>query len=342
MKKVNEKIESKIKKIFFVLLILCLCIIPIFFISCKTVDFEKTQLPEIETESKENFEQTEIDIATQQDKKQLVEELTATVDMEKQIVVIKTPQYIPVQEEPPEIKKGVEAAYEMTQNIKEPDNYEYSAMINDYIQNQVYMAYTQQGLVTDIYLEPGETLIGTPAISDNRFTLGTTFHMENGLQVQHVLVKPSIAGLTGTLTIYTNKRVYPLILKSYVNVYTPIVRWIYKDNGMPWTLFNENQNSISLGNTIEYVNPEFLSFNYKMSYFKKPSWLPKNVYDDGKKTYIVLPEIVLQREYPVIFENEYDLVNYRVSGTVIIIDKLIEKITLRTDKEKVTIYKKKG
>jgi type IV secretion system protein VirB9 len=77
------------------------------------------------------------------------------------------------------------------------------------------------------------------------------------------------------------------------------------------------------------------------SFFKKPLWLPIRVYDDGKKTYIVLDERVLHSESPVLFNKNNQRINYRVHKNLIVIDELIEKLTLRKDRERVVIVKKK-
>ena len=90
------------------------------------------------------------------------------------------------------------------------------------------------------------------------------------------------------------------------------------------------------------IDPKCLSFDYKMSYsiFRKPVWLPTRVYDDGRRTYIQMNETVLHTQSPVLFNNKNERINYRVDKNLIIIDELIEKVTLRRGKEKVTIKKK--
>ncbi|MCD1654510.1 TrbG/VirB9 family P-type conjugative transfer protein [Treponema zuelzerae] len=95
---------------------------------------------------------------------------------------------------------------------------------------------------------------------------------------------------------------------------------------------------------MDTIDPRFLSFDYKITFnvFKKPRWIPTRVYDDGKKTYITFGEEVLQMELPGIFENKADVVNYRPQGNLIVIDKLIERVTVKYKKERITIEKKKG
>ena len=92
---------------------------------------------------------------------------------------------------------------------------------------------------------------------------------------------------------------------------------------------------------LQYV----LSFYHliKMTHpiFNKPSWLPKQVYDDGSKTYIVHDEKSLHTELPILFNERNELVNYRIQKNIFIIDQLITKVTLRLGNVKVTIEKKR-
>jgi hypothetical protein len=50
---------------------------------------------------------------------------------------------------------------------------------------------------------------------------------------------------------------------------------------------------------------------------------------------------MLHTESPVIFNKRNERINYRVKKNLVIIDELIEKITIRRGKEKITITKKK-
>lgn len=77
------------------------------------------------------------------------------------------------------------------------------------------------------------------------------------------------------------------------------------------------------------------------SVFKIPTWLPTQVYDDGQRTYIILNSKSLLTEYPAVFNEKNEIINYRVKDNIIIIDNLIEKVTLNLDGKKVTIEKKK-
>ena len=91
------------------------------------------------------------------------------------------------------------------------------------------------------------------------------------------------------------------------------------------------------------TNEKYISNDYKMSWsvFRKPYWLPKKVYDDGAKTYIVLEEQVLHTKMPALFDMRKNIINYRVQKNILIVDQLITKMTLKIGSEKVTIKKKK-
>lgn len=311
-------------------------IIAMVFISCKTVDLE------LKTETVRDIQTTETE--EQNDEISVtVEEIIATVDMEKQIIYVDKPIVLPPLETPLQKISGKEGAEKAMENFVDPVLENGSSLVSPYNPDEVYRIYTQVLQITNIYLEPGEVMIGDPAISDKlRFILGAGVSRSNGLERQHVYVKPTEAGLTATLIINTNRRVYNLRLYSYTNLYTPIVRWIYFDSDLPKAFAGLDGKNVEIAGNLDTIDPRLLSTDYKMSYnvFSKPDWTPQLVYDDGKKTYIVVPDIVLQRELPGCFENKKDIINYRVIGNLFIIDKLVDKVTLAYKNQKITIWKK--
>ena len=111
---------------------------------------------------------------------------------------------------------------------------------------------------------------------------------------------------------------------------------------MPFKLVGGGSDVNKLGTDRLKVDPRFLSFDYKMTYsiFKKPYWLPTRVYDDGEKTYIEMNETVLHMASPVLMNHRNERINYFVDGNLIVINELIEKVTLRIGKQKVTVKKR--
>jgi len=305
--------------------------------SCKTVDLEQSMQPVESTETKVEKLETEQTIAESEAKKLLIQQV---VETKNKIIYVDKPIYVPAQEKI-EKEKGVDATYGAEKNIVEPSDYLGSTMIYDYNKDFSYEIHTQIGQTTNITLQQGEQIIGEIANADPmRFDIGINYSIENGITVFHVFVKPKQSGCINTLTICTNKRTYNLLVRSYSNVFMPVVRWNYYDDQMQYnTLTSPDLANIEIENN--YVDPKFLSFDYALTYFRKPDWCPIRVYDDGAKTYIVMPEEVLQKEIPACFENKNEIVNYRVSDNIFIIDKLITKITLKADNKTVSILKKK-
>jgi type IV secretion system protein VirB9 len=274
----------------------------------------------------------------------------ALVKTETRYVYVERPVFIPPRETPPPTETGVNSVVTSTaEGTVLPESYSHAARIYDYDKDQVYEVYTQVLRLTDIYLEKGEALLDDPFISDSdRWIIGAGASQDNGSVIQHVYIKPKTAGIEASMIINTDRRVYHLVLRSYNTLYMPMVRWNYHDGGIRHQYADAPpppQQGETASEALEYIDPRYLSFDYTARYGifrRKPYWMPARVYDDGKKTYLVFPEQVLQRELPGIFEGNDSIVNYRVLDNIAIIDKLIEKITIRYQNQRITIQKKRA
>lgn len=268
-------------------------------------------------------------------------------DIESTVVYVEKPVYVPEQEAPDAPKKGKDAVKASTEgSIKEPEKFKNGAMWYDYDETFTYEIFCQAYRVTDLVLEPGEQVLEMPFLSENQvWEIGAGVSRQGMTDVQHFFLKPSMSGLTTSMIIITDKRIYHLLLKSFKDAYMSIVRWNYP-NSMPFKVSSAYVGNFSLTGQAQKdetaFNPKYLSFDYKMKYslFHKPVWLPTLVFDDGRKTYIRMNETVLHRESPALFNNKNELINYRVDGNLIIIDQLIDKVTLKRTREKVIITKK--
>jgi type IV secretion system protein VirB9 len=271
--------------------------------------------------------------------------------VETKITVIEKPVYVPQQTQPAAQPRGTAAVQNAARDgTAAPQDFSHAAAVYDFQIDWVYEVYTQPMRATDIRLKPGESVVESPFISDSeRWMLGAGISYEGAAQVQHIYVKPKQSNLSASLIINTSEREYHILLRSFQDSYMPIVRWRYFPNSMPQNYIIDSKNAGVISgdqdnSSFALADPRFLSFNYKITYgwFKKPKWLPRRVYDDGKKTYIVFPEALLQSELPAIFENRNDIVNYRVIRNIIVIDKLILSVSVRLDKYSVSISKQKG
>ena len=305
------------KKIFILLL-------SIFFVGCKTVDLE--ELNSIQTE----------DV--------FVEEQVAEVDFSKAVIFLDSPEVREVEDKESTTITGQEA---LIANLKDitvlPEYFDGRLKGWIYKEGSVYQVITQTYHSTLILFEPGEVILETPYVSEPdvwRFSRG--IGLKNGVPQHHLLVKPDYSNLNSTLVVVTDRRVYQMELVSTKTTYMPTVQWLYPQtiaDGETWKQYQEEKLFTEQGN----VRRDQVSFDYKMrhSVFKIPTWLPTQVYDDGQRTYIILNDKSLLTEYPAVFNEKNEIINYRVKDNIIIIDNLIEKVTLNLDGKKVTIEKKK-
>jgi type IV secretory pathway VirB9-like protein len=96
-------------------------------------------------------------------------------------------------------------------------------------------------------------------------------------------------------------------------------------------------------------NLEAINFSYRITVEKgKPLWVPLQIFDDGRKTFIRFPTAMLNREAPALFvlssTNEIQLVNYRVKNDFYVVDRLVERAELRVgqkDQEIVRIWRQR-
>jgi len=278
---------------------------------------------------------------------QTIDDLPVTIRIDPEIVIRERPVFIPEKESQRPQQAGFPAVQESNRNgIARPSDYSHAAMVYDYDPDWVYEVYAQPLRACDIVLEPGENVLEAPFVSDSvRWQLGAGVSYERGTPVQHVYVKPSETGIEASLIINTDKRVYHIILRSFSSVHMPITRWRYYSSAMPNNSIpppSRGTDSPPPQGAPAGPDPRYLSFNYKITYswFKKPRWLPKLVFDDGGKTYITFPESVLNRELPAVFENRKDVLNYRVIDNLVVIDQLVENITIKIGRTEISIAKK--
>ncbi|MCR5252602.1 MAG: TrbG/VirB9 family P-type conjugative transfer protein [Treponema sp.] len=273
---------------------------------------------------------------------------------EKEIVYIDRPVYIPVEKPNPSTERGNETGFDAVVKSQKkatilPENYKDGTFYYQYNENLVYEVYGQPYHLTDIILEAGEVVISTPLLSDDEttweLTAGVAKDPITGEDIQHLFIKPASTKLDSSLVIITDRRVYHFRLKSYNSTYMSMVRFNYPNSRNQWAKKKvEHDKAVEIENDyIRITNPEFLSFDYKIRYstWRKPEFLPRRVYDDGATTYIQVDDIVLQKKLPLIFNERNEIVNYSIKKNVFVIPRLVNKVTLRLGKAKVTVTKKK-
>ena len=215
-----------------------------------------------------------------------------------------------------------------------------------YVPGGLYQVYAAVGRVTDIKLQEGETLsdMGAVAAGDTvRWIIGEAASGSGASKRTHILVKPTDPGIVTNLVINTNRRTYHVELRSTPSTYMASVTWSYPQDELI-AIQARGAEAVAQEATriANGLDAEKLNFAYRVS-GERPAWRPVQVFDDGKKSYILFPKAVAQSELPPLFllgENgQAELVNYRVSGRYMIVDRLFDRAELRLGTRKQQIVR---
>ncbi|CEJ83474.1 P-type conjugative transfer protein TrbG [Hyphomicrobium sp. GJ21] len=206
------------------------------------------------------------------------------------------------------------------------ESYYNAIQIYPWSDGALYQVYAAPGQITDIALEPGESLTGAGPIAAGdtaRWIIGDTESGSGATRRVHVLVKPSRADITTNLVVTTDRRTYMLELRSGQKPYMPAVAWAYPQSpsqrqAMPATP----------------VIPAAAERNYRYGLTgDNPPWKPIAVYDDGRRVYVEFPRGIVQGEMPPIFvigpEGETQIANTRIHQHILIVDRLFGAAELR-------------
>ena len=200
-----------------------------------------------------------------------------------------------------------------------------------YEEKAVYAVTAKPGRITDVVLEPGERLVGTGPIAAGdtaRWVIGDTISGEGEMTRVHVMLKPTEAGLATNLIINTDRRTYHLDLRSSSQAWDSHVAWRYRvvppvpPPTPPLRAHPSAEDAVTR-----------LNFGYLIK-GPRVAWRPMRVFDDGARTYVEFPPTIVMSDLPPLFAMGPDgrtseLINYRVTGQRITVDRLLDRAELR-------------
>jgi type IV secretion system protein TrbG len=209
-----------------------------------------------------------------------------------------------------------------------------------YSTGALYQVYAAPGQITDIALEPGEQLIGSGPLAAGdtvRWIVGDTESGSGDTRRVHIMVKPTRAAIETNLVLNTDRRTYLIELRSREKSYMPSVSWFYP----------EDRAARARALPPKPLIPDSAQRQYRYAFEgDNPPWRPVSAFDDGRKVYIAFSPGIGQGEMPPLFVINSDgkaaLVNYRVYGNVLIVDRLFAAAELRLggeDQQKVRIVR---
>ncbi len=198
----------------------------------------------------------------------------------------------------------------------------------------LYQLYAAPGQVTDIALQEGEQLVGPGPVAAGdtvRWIIGDTLSGTGPGQRVHILVKPTRAGLATNLVINTDRRTYHLELRSTPDTYMASLSWTYPQDALI-ALTARVREDAPAAQAVPGVDLERLNFRYRIE-GDRTAWRPLRAFDDGRQVFIELPATIGQTELPPLFflgaKGQGELVNYRLRGRYLIVDRLFAGAELR-------------
>jgi len=203
-----------------------------------------------------------------------------------------------------------------------------------FTEGALYQLYAAPGEVTDIALQPGESLVGAGPVAAGdtvRWIIGDTTSGEGAARRVHILVKPTRAELQTNLVINTDRRTYHLELRSTERTYMASVSWAYPADQLI-ALEGQARTAEAAQPVASGVDLDALNFRYRIEGDPAP-WRPLRAFDDGRQVFIEFPPGVGQGEMPPLWVigagGGAELVNYRVRGSHMIVDRLFAQAELR-------------
>lgn len=227
--------------------------------------------------------------------------------------------------------------------LREPSRggYLHAVQIYPYSDGAVYRLYAAPERVSDIALQPGETLVSVAAGDTVRWTVGDTTSGSGATKRTHILVKPFSAGLATNLVITTDRRVYRLQLTSTAATAMTAIAWTYPQDDL-LALQRQAEAAAAAQPVSAGIAVERLDFGYRID-GDRPAWAPLRAFDDGRQTWIEFPASISVGEAPPLFvlgdEGEAQLVNYRVAGRFYVVDRLFAVAELRLGGKKQKIVR---
>ncbi len=205
------------------------------------------------------------------------------------------------------------------------------AQVYPFSDGTIYQVYTAPGLVTDIALQPGETLVAVASGDTARWVIGDTTSGSGDDKQTHVLVKPVSAGLLTNLVITTDRRAYHLRLASTTATALSSLRWTYPQDEL-LAVRRKAEAAQAAAPVATGLAIEQLHFNYAIS-GDRPPWRPLRVFDDGTRTYVEFPASLANGDAPPLFvvgpNGKVELVNYRLRDRFYVVDRIFDAAELR-------------
>ncbi|MGL3821297.1 P-type conjugative transfer protein TrbG [Sphingopyxis sp. R3-92] len=265
---------------------------------------------------------------------------------ERQVEIVSVPQPLPLPgqlkpmpsslplPEPTDPGRRVNAANAAARVEPSQDGYLNAIQQYPYADGALYQLYAAPGQVTDIALQEGEQLVGAGPVAAGdtaRWIIGDTISGTGASQRVHILVKPTRPGIFTNLVINTDRRTYHVELRATPSTYMASLSWTYPQDQLI-ALRKAAATNAAIAPVADAIDVAALDFRYRIE-GDRVAWKPLRAFNDGRQAFIEFPATIAQDEMPPLFlvgtKGDAELVNYRVQGRFMIVDRLFSIAELR-------------
>ncbi|WP_422060861.1 P-type conjugative transfer protein TrbG [Sphingopyxis sp.] len=241
---------------------------------------------------------------------------------------------LPVHAAPADPRMQVGRANDAARVQPEPTTFRNAIQQYAWAEGALFQVYAAPGQVTDIVLQEGEELVGSGPVAAGdtvRWIIGDTLSGEGDQRRVHILVKPTRPDIMTNLIINTTRRTYHIELRATPSTYMAAVSWTYPVDELI-ALRKAEAERVRSAPVAAGIDLPSLNFAYRIS-GDKVAWRPVRAFDDGRQLFVEFAPSVASGEMPPLFAvgptGAAALLNYRVDGRYMIVDRLFEKGELR-------------
>lgn len=231
-------------------------------------------------------------------------------------------------------RRAIAAANAEARAASRADSFVGGVQVFAWSPGRVFEVWTAPLRVTTLTLGEGETVVSKAAGDTVRWQIGETTSGAGAGQRTHVLLKPLQRGLETNLVLTTSRRVYFLELRSGdAESFNAAVAWDMAPVETGGEPVSGRDGEISIPDPV--ASPQGpLDARYRIEpRGRRPRWTPISVFNDGARTFIAFDADLQIDEAPALFvvapDGEAQMVNYRQSGGLYIVDRVFDRAELR-------------
>lgn len=209
-----------------------------------------------------------------------------------------------------------------------------TSVVFNYSENSIYEVYSKPDYLTTLRLAPNEKVIFKAGGDTERWMIEEAAGGKENRT--YIYIKPLEEDIKTNINVVTDKHSYFINIESKNGEYNPLVEWQYPNERK--ILMNEYEdNSEAIGTT------DLMKLNYRYFWNKNSKLSPVQVFDNGKKTFIVLKANL--QEMPAFYvkglDNQLSLVNTKIEGRNVMINSVVKEIHMTLGKKTLKIYNRK-